>query len=131
MKALAARNLLRGKSVSLPTGQMVADAMGLVALTPEEVRTGPHQNVIDQHGLADKTPLWYYVLKEAEVQQNGERLGKVGSRLVVETFHGLIEGSQDSIFGEENWKPTLPSTNENFYSMPDLLAFVNDINPLG
>ena len=35
-------------------------------------------------GFDTKTPLWFYILKEAEVKQGGQRLGEVGSRLVVE-----------------------------------------------
>ena len=41
-----------------------------------------------------RTPLWYYLLREAQLQQNGQRLGELGSRIVCETIINLIK--QDS-----------------------------------
>jgi hypothetical protein len=77
------------------------------------------------------TPLGYDILKEAEVQQGGQRLGQVGSRIVVETFHGLIEGSRYSILQQADWQPELPSQDPDRFTMLDLLVFIDDINPLG
>lgn len=130
--SLAVRNLLRGRLVGLPSGQAVAEAIGAPVLTPEQVRAGRHEAILRDHGLDVQTPLWYYILKEAEVLHNGERLGPVGSRLLAETFVGLIEGSQTSILsGERTWQPTLPSQQPGHFTMVDLLMFVNDLNPLG
>ena len=42
------------------------------------------------------TPLWYYVLQEARFQQNGDRLGSVGSRIVAETLIGLVRRDRRS-----------------------------------
>jgi Animal haem peroxidase len=131
LRMLSVRNLLRGAQLSLPTGQAVAEHIGVSALTPDQVKSGPHEAVITQHGFHVATPLWYYILKEAEVQQGGQRLGEVGSRIVVETFHGLVEGSQDSIFVETNWQPSLTSTSPDRFTMADLLAYTDDLNPLG
>ena len=55
----------------------------------------------------------------------------VGSRLVVETFHGLIEGSDHSILKQAGWKPSLPAQHADHFTMNDLLLFVDDLNPLG
>ena len=41
-------------------------------------------------GLATNTPLWFYVLREAEL--NDGRLRGVGARIVAETFHRAMEG---------------------------------------
>ncbi|MEP3478604.1 MAG: heme peroxidase family protein [Fuerstiella sp.] len=131
MKSLAARNLLRGKYLGLPSGQDVARAMGATPLTASEIREGEHASIIDEHRFGDATPLWYYILKEAEVQQDGQRLGEVGSRILLETFHALVEGSQDSILREENWGPTLASVDADRFTFADLLMFVDDINPIG
>jgi hypothetical protein len=128
---LAVRNLLRGRLVGLPTGQDVAAKLGATALTPAEVAAGPQSDLLLAAGFDKKTPLWYYILKEAEVKQGGLRLGEVGSRLVAETFHGLIEGSDYSILKQANWKPTLPSSDPDHFTMNDLLLFVNEINPIG
>ena len=58
--ALAERNLLRGKRLGLPGGQDVATAMGVTPLTNAQLG-------LKQPGWAGKAPLWYYVLKEAEL----------------------------------------------------------------
>jgi nucleoid-associated protein YgaU len=126
------RNLLRGRLIGLPSGQAIAEAINVPALTPDQVRRGRHETILRDHGFDTKTPLWYYILKEAEVLHNGERLGPVGSRLLAETFVGLIQGSQISILsGTPAWHPTLPSRQPGNFTMVDLLLFVNDLNPLG
>ena len=130
-KALAVRNLLRGRLVGLPTGQEVAAQMGVTPMTPDQIAAGPHENILRANGLHCETPLFYYILREAKVQQGGHRLGQVGSRILVETFHGLVEASQFSILKENNWKPSLHPANAMFYSMGDLLTFVGDLNPIG
>lgn len=130
-RSLAARNLLRGRLVSLPTGQEVAAVMGVTPLTPDEIKVGRHAAILEANGFLDQTPLWYYILKEAQVQQQGQRLGEVGSRIVVETFHGLVEVSRDSILQQPDWEPSLPSAKVDHFTMADLLAYVDDVNPLG
>jgi nucleoid-associated protein YgaU len=102
-------------------------------LTPEQVRQGPHANVLQKHQFDTQTPLWYYILKEAEVFNDGQRLGPVGSQLVAETFVGLIQGSQTSVLSDANqyWRPSLPSLCPGQFTMVDLLLLVNDLNPLG
>ncbi|HEX8355489.1 MAG TPA: heme peroxidase family protein [Pyrinomonadaceae bacterium] len=131
LRFLAVRNLLRGRLVGLPTGQDVAAKLGVTPLTPAEVASGPHSATIIAQGFDRKTPLWFYVLKEAEVKHGGLRLGDVGGRLVAETFHGLVEGSEHSILKEAGWKPTLPAHRPDRFTMNDLLLFVDDLNPLG
>ena len=90
-RSLPRRNLLRGKALGLPSGQRVAKAMGLrrnSILSDQEL--GLEGDLSRKFG--DETPLWYYVLKEAELQQNGERLGEVGGRIVAEVLLGLLDG---------------------------------------
>ncbi|SFC79785.1 hypothetical protein [Massilia yuzhufengensis] len=41
--------------------------------------------------MAASTPLFFYVLKEAEVLEDGLRLGPVGSRIVAEVFVGPLK----------------------------------------
>jgi hypothetical protein len=132
---LAVRNLLRGSRLGLPTGQDVAEAMGVEPLTPEQV--APQGNrvvtpVLRQHGFEERTPLWYYVLREARLQAGGNRLGEVGSRIVGEVFFGLLEGDPNSFLAKQpDWTPTLPSAEPNDFTMSDLLRFVGDIDPIG
>ena len=124
--SLATRNLLRGRLVSLPTGQEVAAAMEAKALTPKEVLGNVAEDqakILKKHGFDKETPLWYYILREAMVQAKGNHLGIVGSRIVAETIVGLIEHSPINVIHE---KPDLR------FSMPELLrAIPEDINPLG
>ena len=131
---LAFRNLKRGVSLGLPSGQAVAEAMGIAdPLTPEEIATGPDGAAAKDNGLHEATPLWYYILKEAQVRHNGERLGPVGATIVSEVFVGLVHGDRESYLWREgkDWKPSLPSKTQGDFTMADLLRFVDDINPIG
>ncbi|MGI9488564.1 MAG: peroxidase family protein [Geminicoccaceae bacterium] len=131
LRNLAVRNLIRGAQLGLATGQDVAAKIGVPVLTPAELTSGPHGQIIGDKGFDTRTPLWFYVLKEAEVQHGGQHLGDVGSTIVAETFHGLLDHSEDSIFHETNWAPSLPSASSDKFTMADLLIYVDDINPLG
>jgi hypothetical protein len=70
------------------------------------------------------TPLRYYVLKEAETLANGNHLGPVGGRIVAEVLVGLLAGDPFSYLSiQPHWRPTLPATEENTFTMADLLTF--------
>lgn len=124
--SLSTRNLLRGRLVSLPSGQEVATAMGITPLSASDiVSTAPtnQQLILSEESFDTETPLWYYILREAKLQQNGNRLGAVGSRILAETFVGLIEHGSVNVLSEA------PGLN---FSMPDLInSLPADINPLG
>ncbi|MGB9415472.1 MAG: hypothetical protein WCB58_04080, partial [Acidobacteriaceae bacterium] len=47
-------------------------------------------NAIIAGGFDTATPLWYYILHEANFQHDGKFLGSVGSRIVAETLVGLV-----------------------------------------
>ncbi len=66
---------------------------------------------------------------------NNGRLGDVGSRIVVETFHRAMEGSRYSIMRDPTWRPSL-GPDANTFRMTDLLLFACEgkkelLNPLG
>ena len=83
------------------------------------------------HGLDTRTPLWFYVLREAEKTQNGERLGPVGARIITEVFIGLMEGDSTSYLKRDSsWKPTLPSAAAGKFFITDLLKFAGVVHPL-
>jgi hypothetical protein len=131
--SLPFRNLKRGVMLGLPSGQDVARAMKIHnPLTPEEIATGPDGVVARKHGLHLRTPLWYYILKEAEQRANSERLGPVGATIVSEVFVGLVQGDRQSFLGAQDtpWRPTLPSKTAGDFTMADLLRFVGDISPI-
>lgn len=129
---LALRNLARGKQLQLPSGQAIANKMGVTPLTEEELtEASPAQaKALRQGNMLDNTPLWYYILREAAVKQQGNCLGEVGSRIVIETFHALITYSPHSILNGA-WSPDPRIAPSGETTMASLLAFVDDLNPLG
>jgi hypothetical protein len=130
--SLAVRNLQRGRSVSLPSGQSVARFMGFKPLAKSKIAQGPDGKVAKKHKFDIESPLWYYILKEAQIQGQGKRLGQVGSRIVAEVFVGLLQADSSSFLARNpEWKPTLPAKEPGTFTMADLLRFVDDINPIG
>jgi hypothetical protein len=121
---LAARNLLRGYRLRLPTGQAVAGALGLPVLTPDEIRAAaPGQTqALEAGGFLDRTPLWFYLLAEAR-HHGGERLGPTGSAIVAGVLISLIRRSADSILGSLEFVPSLPAATEGAFDLSDLLRF--------
>jgi hypothetical protein len=116
--ALPQRNLLRHLTWSIPSGQAIARAMGIRPLSPSQLSELAVYGV----GLEENTPLWFYVLKEAEVA-GGARLAGVGARIVAEVFLGLLRNDQSSYFHQRGWRPTLPARSRGTFTMVDLLTF--------
>lgn len=130
--SLAVRNLHRGRSMGLPSGQSVARFMKLKPLSKSDIAQGPDGEVAKKHKFNIESPLWYYILKEAQIQGQGKHLGAVGSRIIAEVFVGLLEADSSSFLARNpDWKPTLPSAKPGTFTMADLLKFVGDINPIG
>ena len=123
---LAVRNLLRGYLLRLPTGQAVAHELGINVLTPEEIKQGAASEAevqaLQKGGFLERTPLWYYILAEAAVREDGQHLGPVGSTIVAEVLVGLIRRSPNSILDEKDWEPTLGKKKGTF-NLADLLRF--------
>jgi nucleoid-associated protein YgaU len=122
---LAVRNLLRGYRLRLPTGQAVAEHIGVQPLTKDEVLAAAGSDdqrlALEAGGFQFRTPLWYYVLAEARHFHNGARLGPVGSTLVAEVLVGLVRRSADSILAQPGWQPSLPSAQAGRFELADLL----------
>jgi hypothetical protein len=71
-------------------------------------------------GWQHETPLWLYVLREAEVLCDGERLGPVGGRIVGEVLVGIIDHDRDSFRAlEADWQPYLAV--DGSFSLADVL----------
>jgi hypothetical protein len=90
----------------------------------------PQQALSDiaEHGLDDRTPVWFYVLREASHFCSGERLGPVGARIVTEVFIGLLQGDRASYLSQDpDWEPSLPTIDPSRkgedFTMIDLLRF--------
>jgi hypothetical protein len=116
-QSLPQRNLLRQLTWSLPSGQSVAQVMGVTPLADTDLAD------LQPYGFQSSTPLWYYVLKEAELIEDGLHLGPVGGRLVTEVLIGLIQSDNTSYLVQKpKWKPTLTSAGSSF-RMKDFLTF--------
>ena len=117
--ALPQRNLLRHLTWSLPSGQDIARAMGIRPLAPTQLSELATFGV----GFERSTPLWYYILKEAELA-GGQMLAGVGARIVAEVFLGLLSLDRNSYLAQNpRWRPTLPSGTRGTFTMVDLLTF--------
>ncbi len=143
-KNLAFRNLLRANMVKLATGQQMAAFMrskgvNVATLTRAQIRNGSNGaslaglTVPQRNAALTNTPLWFYILREAELNQG--KLKGVGARIVAETFHRAMEGSTFSIVRDPTWRPSLGPNNTTF-RMVDLLLFAFEgkktlLNPLG
>ena len=55
----------RGQGVGLPSGEAVARHLGIAPLTTDDVG-------IASTGWRGDTPLWYYILREADVCAGGQ-----------------------------------------------------------
>ncbi|MBB5714273.1 peroxidase family protein [Sphingomonas aerophila] len=154
---LAYLNLLRGSRLRLPTAEQVGQAMSVGSfpaarfpmLTPEQIWSAGSRNnasfsgstgdagidaardarrpLLDSFGA--NTPLWYYVLREAEWygtwdpgdtddmpaaerggndKLGGHHLGPIGSTIVLESFLGLLLGDPGSFIHQAGWRPMAP-----------------------
>jgi hypothetical protein len=128
---LAFRNLTRAGMVKLASGQQMAAhlrnrGVPVTTLTKTQLRNG--NNGAKLNGLAPaqrdrllaNTPLWFYILREAEL--NDGKLRGVGGRLVAETFHRAMEGSDHSIVRDTAFRPSFGPDTSTF-RMVDLLLF--------
>lgn len=125
VQSLASRNLIRHVNFGLPSGQAIARLMGVPVLTPAQLTE------LQPFGMDRSTPLWFYILKEAEVMESGLRMGPVGGRIVGEVFIGLLRADSESFLSaERDWKPVLPSATAGEFRVTDLLKFAGVVPPL-
>jgi heme peroxidase len=118
--SLPQRNLLRGVTWSLPSGQRIAREIGADPVEVPQFR-GFGFN------LDKSTPLWAYCLHEGLVLGGGLTLGPVGGTIVGEVIIGLLELDQNSYLSRAPfWEPTLPQRNGKVtgeFRMVDFLTF--------
>lgn len=103
---LPVRTLLRGARAGLPSGQEVAEALlaqGRIKSIDRLTSSQLTQDTCDQSGtvlhrigLEQNTPLFYYLLKDAELNGEGIALGPIGSHIVSEVIQGALEADPDS-----------------------------------
>lgn len=125
---LAARNLLRGYLLGLPTGQAIARHIGVTPLDANTIAAAvlPAARAdIEKAGLLQQTPLWFYILAEAgdAAGPNGQHLGPVGSRIVAETFWNLIRHARDSVIADP---PTEKELQSGEFTLKGLIRIGQD-----
>ncbi|MDW5594231.1 peroxidase family protein [Conexibacter stalactiti] len=114
--SLATRDLQRGQAVGLASGEAIADRLGVPALSAEQVG-------LAQYGWDGETPLWFYILKEADALHEGEQLGPVGGRIVGEVLVGIIDADPASFRSlDPGWMPTLPARRAGAFGLADILV---------
>jgi hypothetical protein len=111
-RALGFRNLMRGNVMRLPSGQQAAAALKekYGDCIEEGLDLGldklPCGCEVDKDKIARDTPLFYYILRESEVRHQCQRLGPVGSAILLEVFGGmLVHCKETSFVHEEDWQP--------------------------
>lgn len=116
--SLPARTLIRGSRVGLPSGQEACcqAKVPFVDFLPSD----RHYDILEEHGMHQRTPLWYYLLHEAWVagtdysstmvkREWGLRLGPLGSLIVAEVILGLLTADRSSyLHASPAWKPPIP-----------------------
>lgn len=115
IESLVYLDLRRGQDLGLPAGQALARAMGISRIL-DASEAGP------EGYSAPETPLWYYILKEAEVEENGLCLGQLGSEIVGEVLVGLLVMDPSSFVSREpRWHPI--ETQQGSFTLADLVQF--------
>jgi hypothetical protein len=137
--------LRRGSKIKLPSGQEFAEYFNLpVTIAAENMHAQPEdRDFFRTTGFDHRTPLWYYLLREAAVEPNPEptrgpdfplqKLGSIGSRIVAEVFYQLLNTDADSIVhAGKDWTPPVFSYGSggrrwSLRSMARLADFVANV----
>lgn len=111
--SLPFRNLVRGThTFRLPSGEAVAAALG--------VKQIPLHKKVRDAGLTE-TPLWFYVLAEAEHHEG--KLGPVGGTIVTFVLMSMLHRDPESyVHAGSEWTPALGT--DGTFTMGDMAAFV-------
>ncbi len=142
---LAERNLFRGMAMGLPSGQDVALAMSMTPLVESQLKVGKATDAEEYNKLptisqidpsfTGKAPLWYYILAEAQndwFEKGGQsdtpaQLGKMGSRIVVETLVGLMLSDGHSVLRQAPaWKPKISNSGTGQFGMAEFIKYALD-----
>jgi hypothetical protein len=103
----------------LPSGQQIAAAIGAPVLTSAQL--ADLQSIYPP--FVTSTPLWFYILREADVMGDGAHLGPVGGRIVAEVFIGLLQADPNSYVNQDPpFSPSLGHT-PGVFAVTDFLTF--------
>jgi hypothetical protein len=143
--SLALRNLERGREFGLPSGQAIAEAMGVAPLADADILIGqgvdapdqPLRDIVSVAGpaFAGNCPLWTYILAEAMqnraqpdptvpvsevVTVSTPQLGPVGGRIVAEVFLGMLFADPGAYL---NSNPAWTPPSGAGFRLKDLVTF--------
>jgi hypothetical protein len=145
--SLPCMTLTRGSSTCLPSGEDFAREFRYEPLSPSDIYALPEDKpFFESDEMQGRTPLWYYLLREAAVEKKMEpatdndpipiqKLGSIGSQILAETFYQVLSADGNSIFNAgKRWEPPFieASNGQPFRirSMMDLVAFVRGVTAL-
>lgn len=109
--------LLRGSNMRLPSGEEFARRFGYESLKKDAIPASSQiAELFDDPEFRNRTPLWYYLLREAAVDAVYEpgpnsnhpmqKLGPMGSQIVAEVFYQVLRSDPGSIFNAgRHWQP--------------------------
>ena len=139
---LALRNLQRGETLGLPSGQDVASALGEKPIPDDKLLIGkataedPKKPLVEiAEGFAGKAPLWAYILSEAQVTSWEKaagsglakddipiKLGPVGGRIVAEVFAALLRGDPTSYLRRKTrFRPIEKFSRDEKFGLAELI----------
>ena len=137
--SLAFRNLLRGYVLGLPSGQQVEAALAALDYpirTPDEVEyqdlrlgeilAGACLDAETRNKLANHTPLFLYLMREAGIRGGGNRLGPVGSAILMEVFGAMLVHGDTFLNVEGDWAPDRNVTQgREELTLADIVRYVS------
>jgi hypothetical protein len=139
--SMALRDLERAVTFNLPSGQRVAEALGIPVIPDDQLVIGKataestKKPIIKvARGFAGNAPLWTYILSEAQVTswENPDpglarddipvKLGPLGGRLVAEVFASILRGDPTSyLYAERKFKPIAAFTHDGTFGLAELI----------
>lgn len=104
------RNLWRGAACRLCSGQIARElACPSYHINPPSCHYGKNDpwKYLKANHLGNHTPLWYYILLEAQLNEAGTRLGTLGSVIVAGTIAGALWSNPKSYLRKYgvDWRP--------------------------
>ena len=127
-RSLAFRNLLRGNTLSLPSGQDVATELKgagyPVSLAFSKLKL--NEVLKENPELVDHTPLFFYLMREAEILGKGNNMGPVGSAIILEVLLGSIAHCKTGYLAHKNWQPLscIKCKETSKFELADVVRFV-------
>ena len=134
--------LLRGSRIGLPSGQEACRAAVVQSLRGAQIGFDDDGNeFLRRRGMNERTPLWYFLLREAEVLgirrfRGGECLGPLGSRIVAEVLLGVLNADPEHYLNvDPDWRPLTvafagSSEPRRLDNLRRFVAFAKDRHPL-